>query len=73
MREIRLCWVSTINSGPFREPLEFGVWCPDDETSRSEIEHIVDTGNQVWGEGSHWIQERELSTLQGLTTKLLLI
>jgi len=64
MKEIRLCWVSVLNSGPFREPLEFGAWCPDNEVSRKEIQHIVDTGIRVWGEGSHWMQEREMVPMQ---------
>lgn len=63
MKEIRLCWVSVRTTGPYREAIVFGSWTPDNEKSRKELQAIVVAGTQVWGEGSHWIQERELETL----------
>ena len=63
MKEIRLCWVAVRTTGPFREPIEYGKWCPDTEAARRELQHIVDTGIKVWGEGSHWIQERDMVPL----------
>jgi len=63
MKEIRLCWVAVRITGLYREPIEYGEWCPDTEASRQNLQKIVDAGVKVWGEGSHWIQEREVETL----------
>jgi len=63
MKEIRLCWVLTRTTTIDGEPIEYGPWCPDSETSRHGLQYFVDACVQAGGEGSHWIQEREVETL----------
>ncbi len=63
MREIRLCWTAIRTVHIDGAIVECGSWYADTEASRKELSEILDAGNQVWGEGSHWLQERELETL----------
>ena len=64
MREIRLCWTAIRTTRIDGEIVECGSWCPDTEASRKELAEILDAGNQVWGQGSHWLQEREISAIE---------
>jgi hypothetical protein len=59
MGEIRLCWLSVPRHDG--EVFECGPWQPDG--TREQLLEILEAGNKVMGEGSHWIQERELETL----------
>lgn len=35
------------------------VWTPDTPAHRRELELLVKVGNRLYGEGSHWFEERE--------------
>jgi hypothetical protein len=59
MKEIRLNWVSTRKTTEDGQPVERGPWYPDTDASRRELGEILEAGLEVWGEGSHWILERE--------------
>jgi hypothetical protein len=63
VKEIRLCWTAVRTTRIDGEIGECGSWCPDTDSSRKELSEILEAGNQVSGDGSHWIQERELETL----------
>ena len=63
MREIRLCWTAIRTTRIDGEIVECGTWCADTESSRKELSEILEAGNQVWGAGPHWLQERVLETL----------
>ncbi len=63
MREIRLCWTAFRTTHIDGQVVECGSWWPDNEEYRKELSDILDAGNEVWGAGSHWLQERVLETL----------
>jgi alkanesulfonate monooxygenase SsuD/methylene tetrahydromethanopterin reductase-like flavin-dependent oxidoreductase (luciferase family) len=59
MPEIRLCWRPEIvhyGDDPTRHS---GAWLVATPESRSDIEIIMASANEVYGAGSHWIEERE--------------
>ena len=56
MGEIRLCWRSVRRIDG--EVFECGPWQP--AGTRDKLMEILEVGNQVNGEGSHWIEEREV-------------
>ncbi len=58
MHEIRLCRKSVPRIDG--EVFECGPWKP--EGSKDELLAILEAGNQVNGDGSHWIQEREVDS-----------
>ena len=64
MNEIRLCWVAIQPNGSNREPVECGEWRVATEATRRELEEILNARIRVWGEGSHWMQEREMAPMQ---------
>ena len=59
MGEVRLCWKSIPRIDG--EVFECGPWKP--EGSKDELLAILEAGNQVNGDGSHWIQERQVNEL----------
>jgi hypothetical protein len=64
MRDIRLRWVSIREMTIDSQPVESGPWCSDTVASRHELGAILEVGQQEWGEGSHWIEERESDPLK---------
>ena len=64
MKEIRLCWTAIRKEHTDDEVIECGPWYPDNEASRTQLMEILEAGLQVWGDGSHWIQEHEFSPLE---------
>ena len=58
MQEIRLRW-----SEGFREedgsPKDGGLWHPDTPENRETLELLMESGNETYGPGTHWIEERE--------------
>jgi hypothetical protein len=61
VHEIRLCWKSAPRIDG--EVFECGPWKP--EGSKDELLAILEAGNQVSGDGSHWIQERDVEGTAG--------
>jgi len=57
MKEIRVRW----RRGEFDEggrEVTGGLWHPATPVNREIAERIVRAGEEVYGEGSHWIEER---------------
>jgi hypothetical protein len=59
MREIRLRWNVVGRENTIDEPIQAGLWFPDNEANRRDLEIIAESGNEAYEEGSHWIEERE--------------
>jgi hypothetical protein len=59
MQEIRVCWLFGLHENQFGEPTDGGVWFPDTPESRKDLTIIVDAGNKVAGQGTHWLEERQ--------------
>lgn len=66
MKEIRLRWTEGIANDDEQLTVE-GVpahpggrlWCPDTSENRRTLEQVAAEGNEIYGEGTHWIEERE--------------
>jgi hypothetical protein len=66
MKEIRLGWSDGIARDDEQLTVEGvpvhvggGLWRPDTPENRQAIEQAVAAGNETYGEGTHWIEERE--------------
>lgn len=59
MQEIRLRWNVVGRENIIDEPIQAGVWFPDNAANRRDLEIIAESGNEAYEEGSHWIEERE--------------
>jgi hypothetical protein len=61
MREIRVRWTPGLHQdlSEERELTIGGTWFPDNERNRDDLTVIVESGNEVAGEGSHWLEERD--------------
>jgi hypothetical protein len=59
MLEIRVAWQFGLHENQAGEPTAGGVWFPDNEQNRRELEIIVDAGNEACGDGTHWLETRE--------------
>ena len=63
MQEVRLRWSKGIQKDPASSPFEHtpgaGLWFPDTPDNRLDLETIRDCGNDSFGEGTHWIEERQ--------------
>lgn len=62
MKEIRLRWVAgkehlAAESAPRRA--SGGLWHPDTPENRQKLEEDMADGNETYGDGPHWIEERE--------------
>lgn len=59
MTEIRLAWSVVGREDLTGRPIQAGLWQPDNEENRRTLQIIVDSGNETYGPGTHWIEERE--------------
>lgn len=59
MKEIRVCWRLGLHPDAQGEPSDGGLWHPDTPESRRELTIVVECGCEIYGEGSHWLEERE--------------
>lgn len=59
MKEIRLCWNVVGRTGLTGEPIMGGLWHPGTPENRENLEKVMDSGNDAYEPGSHWIEERE--------------
>ncbi len=59
MKEIRVRWLFGLHETEDGQPLDGGIWFPDTPQNRRDAEIIVESGCEVAGPGSHWIEERE--------------
>ena len=59
MKEIRLLWNVVGRENIFEEPIQDGVWFPDNEVNRRDLEIIAGSGNEAYEDRSRRIEERE--------------
>lgn len=59
MKEIRVAWHYGLHEDGQGEPTDGGLWWPDNPENRRDLTIIVESGCEVAGEGSHWLEERE--------------
>lgn len=67
MKEVRVRW----RRGQFDEhghEVTGRLWHPDTPIHRELAERMVRAGEEVYGEGSHWIEEREAQFTDRATT-----
>ncbi|MEJ8859874.1 hypothetical protein WKW79_35365 [Variovorax robiniae] len=58
MKEIRLCW-SRCQFNDEGLPVTGGLWIPATPWNRELAERMRQAGNEVYGQHTHWIEERE--------------
>lgn len=56
--EIRMGWSVVGRRNAANKPIQAGLWQPDTPKNRKELAIIVDAGNEAYGPGTHWIEER---------------
>lgn len=59
MAEIRVAWSLIGRTDPTGRPIQAGLWHPDNNENRRTLQAVVDAGNETYGLGTHWIEERE--------------
>ena len=59
MKEIRVRWLLGLHENDDGDPTDGGVWFLDSRDNRHDLMIVVEEGNRVAGEGSHWLEERE--------------
>jgi hypothetical protein len=59
MKEIRVGWRLGLHEDDDGNPLDGGLWTADSPAVRRDLLIVVEAGNEVAGEGSHWLEERE--------------
>jgi len=59
MQEIRVAWKFGLHENRFEEPTNGGVWFPDTPETRRDLDIIVEEGNSAFGDGTHWLEERQ--------------
>jgi len=52
-------WQLGLHEDDSGEPTDGGIWFPDMPQAREELDILVEAGNEVIGEGSHWLEERQ--------------
>ena len=58
MKEIRLCWAEHVVHHEDRVK-DGGLWNPATEEARRDLQIVAEVGNEIYGAGSHWVDERE--------------
>jgi len=58
MKEIRVRWQFGLHEDAGGEPTDGGVWFPDTPPNRRDLLIIVESGCEVAGAGTHWLEER---------------
>jgi hypothetical protein len=59
MQELRVAWHFGLHENEAGEPIAGGVWFPDTPENRRDLTVVVEAGNEIAGEGTHWLEERE--------------
>ncbi len=58
MNEIRLAWNTVGRENLVNEPIQVGLWSPDNTRNREELTIIMESDNEAYGPNTHWIEER---------------
>jgi len=59
VKEIRVRWLFGLHEDDEGRPTDGGLWWPDTPENRRDLTIIIESGCEVAGEGSHWLEERE--------------
>ena len=59
MTEIRLAWSIAGRTDFAGTPIQHGRWVYADAQSRKDLGFSAEIGNQAFGAGTHWIEQRE--------------
>ncbi len=59
MKEIRLCWSCEV-SHEKHEIQTTSIWQPSSPALLRDFEIMVEAGNELYGAGTHWVEEREM-------------
>lgn len=59
MKEIRVAWSVVGRKSIANEEIQAGLWHPKTEQTMHDMEIVRDSGNEAYGPGTHWIEERE--------------
>lgn len=55
-REVRVCWIKGLAP---QGPQMGGLWHPDTPRNRIKLTAIMQVGNEIFGRGTHWLEERQ--------------
>lgn len=58
-KQIRVCWSIIGRTGTDGLPNNGGIWHPDTPEFRRDLQIVAESGNEAYGPGTHWIEERE--------------
>lgn len=59
MNEIRVAWNVNGRRSIADEPIQGGLWHPDTPENRETLIIVMESSNESYGLGSHWIEERQ--------------
>jgi len=59
MTEIRVCWNVRTKTDQYGNVTDGGHWHPDSPGNREMLRIIVESGNEIYGAGTHWVAVRE--------------
>lgn len=59
MIEIRVRWLVGLHEDDEGKSTDGGMWIPDTPHNRSDLRSVVESGCEVPGTGSHWLEARE--------------
>jgi hypothetical protein len=58
LTEIRLGWNVVGRRARANQPIQGGLWQPDTTENRKALTIIAESGNEAYGPGTHWVEER---------------
>ena len=58
MKEIRVRWIFGLHENDQGESTDGGAWFPDSPQNRQDLMVVVESGCEVAGIGTHWLEER---------------
>lgn len=58
-KQIRLAWSIEGRKNSERKPIDGGLWFPDTQKFRRDLQIVADAGNEVYGPGTHWIEQKQ--------------
>lgn len=61
MTEIRVCWNVDLAAHRPSDTIQAGAWFADTAQNREDLETVIESGNFAYGEGTHWLEVREVT------------
>lgn len=59
MIEIRVCWLFGLHEDEEGKPTNGGTWFPDTTQNRSDLRIVVESGCEIAGTRTNWLEARE--------------